>query len=179
MQTCLGCPNKNDLGPLYEHGFSPTMLQTLSYCPTVQKGSKAIAANYRPVSLTSHIEKIYERILRKKMVDHLEKNNLLCQNQHGFRKGKSCLTHLLHHFDDNINYLLSGNDVNAIYLDYAKAFDIVDHRLLLMKLHHYGLQIKYSNGSNLSYLIDTKKLSLMAGFPFLLSYSVACLRVQF
>ena len=110
--------------------------------PLYKKGSKAIAANYRPVSLTSHIVKIYERILRKKMVDHLERNNLLCQNQHGFRKGKSCLTQLLHHLDDVINSLLSGNDVDAIYLDYAKAFDKVDHRLLLIKLRHYGFSDK-------------------------------------
>ena len=76
------------------------------------------------------------------MVDHLERNNLLCQNQHGFRKGKSCLTQLLHHLDDVINSFLSGNDVDAIYLDYAKAFDKVDHRLLLMKLGHYGFSDK-------------------------------------
>ena len=76
------------------------------------------------------------------MVDYLERNNLLCQNQHGFRKSKSCLTQLLHHLDDVINSLLSGNDVDAIYLDYAKAFDKVDHRLLLMKLRHYGFSDK-------------------------------------
>ena len=94
------------------------------------------------------------------MVDHLERNNHLCQNQHGFRKGKSCLTQLLHHLDDVIFSILSANYVDAINLDYAS-------------------QIKWSNGSNLSDLNDTTKLSLMAGFPFLLLYSVAFLRVQF
>ena len=97
-------------------GIVPQCYKLSRIAPLYKKGSKAIAANYRPVSLTSHIVKIYERILRKKMVDHLERNNLLCKNQHGFRKGKSCLTQLLHHLDDVINSLLSGNDVDAMML---------------------------------------------------------------
>ena len=68
--------------------------------PLYEKGSRSIAPNYRPVSLTSHIIKIYERVLRKQMIRHLDNNDLLCDNQHGFRVGRSCLTQLLHHFDD-------------------------------------------------------------------------------
>ena len=64
------------------------------------------------------------------MVAHLEENNLLNSKQHGFRSGKSCLTQLLHHFDDIIEALSNGDDMDAIYLDYAKAFDKVDHQLL-------------------------------------------------
>ena len=110
--------------------------------PLYKKGSKALPENYRPVSLTSHIVKIYERILRKKMVIHMERNGLFCQSQHGFRSGKSCLTQLLHHLDDIIDALTSGNDMDAIYLDYAKAFDKVDHKLLLRKLYLYGFSQK-------------------------------------
>ena len=123
-------------------GVVPQCYKLSHIAPQLKRGSKAIAANYRPVFLTSHIDKIYEPILRKKMIDHLERNNLLCQNQHGFRTGKSCLTQLLHHLDDVIDSLLSGNDVDAIYFDYAKAFDKVDHRLLFKKLHHYGFSDK-------------------------------------
>ena len=110
--------------------------------PLHKKDSKAEAANYRPVSLTSHVVKIFERILRKRMVSYLEENGLICSRQHGFRKGKSCLTQLLKHFDDIIDSLQSGNDFDAIYLDYAKAFDKVDHRLLLKKLRLYGFPEK-------------------------------------
>ena len=123
-------------------GTVPQCYKLSHIAPQYKKGSKATASNYRPISLTSHIVKIYERILRKKMVNHLERNDLLCQNQHGFRSGKSCLTQLLHHLDDVINSLISGNDVDAIYLDYAKAFDKVDHQLLLKKLHRYGFSNK-------------------------------------
>ena len=76
------------------------------------------------------------------MVAHLEENNLLNSKQHGFRSGKSCLTQLLHHFDDIIEALSNGDDMDAIYLDYAKAFDKVDHQLLIRKLQLYGFHPK-------------------------------------
>ena len=127
---------------IWQHSMStgtvPKFFKTLHIAPLHKKGSRAIAANYRPVSLTSHVIKIYERVLRKQMIAHLEENNLLNSKQHGFRSGKSCLTQLLHHFDDIIESLSNGDDMDAIYLDYAKAFDKVDHQLLLSKLQLYG-----------------------------------------
>ena len=74
------------------------------------------------------------------MVNFIEDNNILCDNQHGFRSGRStsCLTQMLSHFDDMILGLLNGHDTDAIYLDFAKAFDKVDHKLLLEKLKLYG-----------------------------------------
>ena len=109
----------------------PDCYKTSLIAPIYKKGSRSIASNYRPVSLTSHIIKIYERVLRKQMIRHLDNNNLLCDNQHGFRAGRSCLTQLLHHFDDILESLGNDTDSDAIYLDFAKAFDKVDHKLLL------------------------------------------------
>ena len=68
--------------------------------PLYKKGDRAKAVNYRPVALTSHIVKIYERIVREKMVKFIKQNSLLCENQHGFRSGRSCLTQLMSHIDD-------------------------------------------------------------------------------
>ena len=73
---------------------------------------------------------------------YLESNNILCNHQYGFRSGHSCLTQLLHHFDDILENLLDGNDTDCIYLDYAKAFDKVDHALLIQKLSTYGIHPK-------------------------------------
>ena len=73
---------------------------------------------------------------------HQEKNNILCNHHHGFCKGRSCLTQLLHNFDDVLIGLTKGVDTDAIYLDYAKAFDKVDHRLLIEKLKQYGFHPK-------------------------------------
>ena len=126
----------------FVEGIVPSYYKSSFICPLYKKGSRALASNYRPVSLTSHIIKIFERVLRKQIVHHLESNNLLCSQQHGFRSGHSCLTQLLHHFDDILQNFLDGTDTDCIYLDYAKAFDKVDHTLLIKKMSRYGIHPK-------------------------------------
>ena len=74
------------------------------------------------------------------MVTYLEDNYILSSNQHGFRKGRSCLTQLLDHYDNILKNLNSGSETDVIYLDFAKAFDKVDHSLLLKKLKFYGIE---------------------------------------
>ena len=110
--------------------------------PVFKKGSKAKPDNYRPISLTSHIIKIFGRVVRKKIVNHLQANQILCKNQHGFQKGRSCLTQLLAHIDIILKNFLEGNDTDSIYLDFSKAFDKVDHKILLKKLYSCGIQGK-------------------------------------
>ena len=98
-----------------------------------------MAAYYRPVSLTSHVIKIFERVFRKKLVEYLDGNDLICGDQHGFRAGKSCLTQLLIHVDDILENALQGLETDVIYLDFAKAFDKVDHDILVQKLSLFGI----------------------------------------
>jgi hypothetical protein len=126
----------------FRSGIVPQFYKETHISPLYKKGDRAKAVNYRPIALTSHIIKIYERILRKTMVRFADNNEILCNNQHGFRSGRSCLTQLLSHFDDIFLGLSKGADTDAIYLDYAKAFDKVDHRLLLNKLQKYGFHPK-------------------------------------
>ena len=104
----------------------PSDMKIQSINPIFKKGDKYDPSNYRTISLTSHLIKIFERVIRQKIVSHLEANDLLCRNQHGFRKDQSCLTHLLKHIDDVIKSILNGNEHDVIYLDFAKAFDKVD-----------------------------------------------------
>ena len=110
--------------------------------PIHKKGSKADPAEYRPISLTSHLSKIFGRVMRNKIVSHLENNSILCNNQHGFRKGRSCLSQLLQHFDQILRNFLNNTDTDSIYLDFAKAFDKVNHKLLLKKVWAYGIRGK-------------------------------------
>ena len=100
----------------------PSLYKFSHVFPLYKKDSRAMPTNYRPISLTSHVIKIFERVIRKKMVDYLEMNDLICNRQHGFRAGRSCLTQLLHHFDDALESITNNSD-----FDYAKAFDKVDH----------------------------------------------------
>lgn len=121
----------------FSTGTVPEFYKESVITPLFKKGDRARAINYRPVSLTSHIVKIYERVLRKVIITYLEDNDILCHNQHGFRSGRSCLTQMLGHFDNILTGITDNHDTDAIYLDYAKAFDKVDHRLLLAKLEKY------------------------------------------
>ena len=81
-------------------------------------------------------------MLRNHLVSHLEENGLINKNQHGFRKKRSCLTQLLDQVEHIFNCLNSGEEVDVVYLDYAKAFDKVDHKILLAKLKKYGIKGK-------------------------------------
>ena len=83
-----------------------------------------------------------ERILRDKIMDHLESNNLLSKHQHGFRSNRSCLTQLLEYFLEVHDSLDALDPVDAIYLDCQKAFDTVPHKRLLGKLEAYGISGK-------------------------------------
>ena len=80
-----------------------------------------------------------ERILRDKIVDHLETNNLLSKHQHGFRSRRSCLTQLLEYFSDIHNSLDVNSPVDTTYLDCRKAFDTVPHKHLLAKVKAMGI----------------------------------------
>ena len=121
----------------FKIGTVPEFYKQTFVSPLYKKGDRANAVNYRPVALTSHVVKVYERVLRQAMVKFIDANGLLCDHQHGFRTGRSCLTQLLSHFDDILSNLCNGADTDAIYLDFAKAFDKVDHQLLIKKLRRY------------------------------------------
>ena len=126
----------------FDNGIIPSCLKTQYITPVYKKGDRTKAANYRPISITSHLIKIFERVVRKHLVTHMESNGLLSESQHGFRKRRSCLTQLLDHVDNILKCLNSGDEVDVIYLDYAKAFDKVDHNILLAKLKRYGIDGK-------------------------------------
>ena len=83
------------------------------------------------------------------MVDFLENQNILICKQHGFRKGKSCLSQLLKQYDDILKNLMNHTETDVIYLDFAKAFDKVDHAILLQKLKNIGI-----GGELLSWISD-------------------------
>ena len=108
--------------------------------PVFKKGSRTLPSNYRPVSLTCIISKVFERIIASNIMKHLEENNILNDLQYGFRHGRSCETQLISLVNDlTINYDRSLQ-TDLIITDFAKAFDVVPHRRLLYKLNWYGIR---------------------------------------
>ena len=120
-------------------GNIPEILKTQGIIPIYKKGDKSDAANYRPVSLTSHIIKLFGRVVRSNIVKFIEEQILLADEQHGFRPSRSTVTQLLVHIDNILDILETAENADVIYLDFAKAFDKVDHKLLLKKIRNLGI----------------------------------------
>ena len=80
----------------------------------LKKGSKYGPGNYRPVSLTVHLCKVMELLIRDNMVEHLKKHNLISDSQHGFLENKSCLTNLLVFLEEVTNFDDSGYPVSSL-----------------------------------------------------------------
>ena len=125
-----------------EEGVVPEDWRQARVVPIFKKGSKSKASNYRPVSLTSVPCKVMESLVRDAVLDHVNINNLLSAEQHGFTSGRSCLTNLLVTLEEITKYLDEGLGVDVIYLDYSKAFDTVPHKRLISKLTAYGINGK-------------------------------------
>ena len=104
-----------------------------------KKGAKNRAENYRPISLTSIVCKLMEKFIKQAVQDYLIENDLLSKIQHGFISGRSTVTQLLRYLDECIEQICDGSVVDAIYLDFSKAFDTVPHRRLMSKLESYGI----------------------------------------
>ena len=103
-----------------------------------KKESKKDPLNYRPVSLTCIVSKIYEQFIRLHILDLV--GNKININQHGFVNNKSCFSNLLESVDAIIGLLESGCPVDVFYFDFWKAFDSVPHHRLLVKLENYGIK---------------------------------------
>ena len=119
-----------------KHGFLPTDWKRALY----KKGSRKLAENYRPISLTSILCKMMESFVRDTVVTHLLEKRLLTRKQYGFISGRSTTTQLLNYLDKCVKTIVDGGVVDAIYLDFSKAFDTVPHRRLIGKLEAYGIK---------------------------------------
>ena len=122
--------------------------------PLHKGGSRADPAQFRPVALTSHLIKTFERVVRKVLVRHLENNGVFPDGQHGSRAQRSTLTQLLAHWDSVLDDLDKNNGSDTVYLDFSKAYDNCETGVLLHKLREAGILDKV--GIWLAAFLDSK-----------------------
>ena len=125
---------------LYEIWYNPTTVERCYYSTNIFLRDRSLAKYYRPVSPTSVICKVLEKIIVIQISEHLKANSLTCPAQHGFKAGHSTATNLLEALNVWTEALMYRHPIDVIYLNYAKAFDTVPHQRLLRQIYSLGIQ---------------------------------------
>ena len=156
-------------------GIFPDSLKVAKVIPLYKKGDKAILGNYRPISILPSISKIFERIIFNQINDHFTSHDLYYNGQYGFREKHSTQLAALELIDRITHELDLGNTPINIYIDLSKAFDTLDHNILISKLQHYGfkgaaLQLLISYLSNRKQFVQygdtlSQKTDILMGVP--------------
>lgn len=140
ISSFISTPLSHFFNFFYETGHFPLILKHAKVIPLYKKGDKKVVSNYQPISLISSISKLFERTLHDRITYFLEENNALNPCQYGFRKKKSVSDALLQTVTSIQNELNNGNSCIALLIDLQKAFDSVNHAILLTKLWNVGIR---------------------------------------
>ena len=121
-------------------GVYPDSLKIACVTPIHKKDSTFECSNYRPISSLPILNKIFEKLIYSRLSSFIEKNKILSNNQFGFRKGRSvedAINCLLHNIYKSLNEKKSAG---TLFLDFSRAFDVINHNILIYKLNHYGMR---------------------------------------
>ena len=124
----------------FSTGIFPTILKTAKLIPILKKNFRLEVSNYRPISLLSNINKIFEKLMHSRPIEFLEERQILYYKQFGFRKDFSTNHAILNLLEIIEKALDDGQIACGIFIDLEKAFDTVSHDILLEKLDHYGIR---------------------------------------
>ena len=163
MQNELANPLAKIVNISLSTGMHPEKLKIAKITPIFKKGSKLSTSNYRPISLLSNINKLIERLVYNRVFNFANKQKLFYNFQYGFRP-KHSTAHALTNITEEIRDSLDKNKYScAVFVDFQKAFDTVNHSILLAKLEHYGIRGTINKWFE-SYLSNRKHFVSINGF---------------
>jgi len=140
-------------------GNFPDKMKVAKVCPVYKAGDKGEFTNYRPISILTTFSKIFEKIIAIRLTSFIDKNNIFSNSQFGFRKNHSAYMSLMKLYDKITQAIDNNEYCIGIFIDLSKAFDTLNHDILLKKLEFYGIR-DLPNLLLKSYLMNRKQYVL-------------------
>lgn len=139
VKHIISVPLCHIINQIFETGVFPRPLKRAKVVPIFKKGDPSQMQNYRPISILPFLSKVVEKLLEMQIHNYYAKFNILSPLQFGFRRGQSTESALLYFSDWIRAQLDSGMIAAAVFVDYTKAFDNINHCILFSKLESYGI----------------------------------------
>ena len=137
----ISLPISTVMNQSFSSGIFPDLLKLAKVCPLFKKDDRSILTNYRPISLLPCFSKIFEKSVHQQLYTYFNSQKLFTSNQYGFRPQHSTELATLEFIDSILKLLDDGKIPFSIFMDLSKAFDTLDHNILLHKLSFYNSKL--------------------------------------